>query len=153
MNRFMEILVSTSCVLSLLILSACEQSETPKKSAVGSDKTVAGTWFEGEWISQKKGPDSLPRFQITTDSLVFDGCTSSVQSLVSSDEQKASLVVKKGSGCSVSNLRPLTDIMLVRKAGCEMTAEFFASPEDIKQGVVQASAIYTKTNCKTSEVK
>lgn len=52
MNRFMEILVSTSCVLSLLILSACEHSETRGRGF--ATRAEAGTFHRSRRSSFRK---------------------------------------------------------------------------------------------------
>lgn len=154
MSRFIDISVSTLCVLSMLMLSACQQSDSPRKAPPNADKAVTGTWFEGEWSNQKKGESgSLPIFQISANTLIVDGCALPIQSVVSKNELKAYLVIKERRECVGNNQRLLTDIALERKGNCEISAEFFASAEDIKQGSPEASATYTKSNCAQSVVK
>lgn len=146
MSRF-GISVSILCVLSVLTISACEQSEAPRKTPPSVERTIAGTWFEGEWINTKVKSATPPELRISAATLMRGSCTFPLLSLVSKDEQKAFLVAKKGSECPSENQKPSTDIILERKGDCVLSVEFYASAEDLKLGAVQASASYTKSGC------
>lgn len=153
MSSFIDISVSTLCVLSMLMLSACGQSENPRKTPPSADKTVAGTWFEGEWSNKRLESAYLSSFQVSADTLILDGCALPIQRLVSKNELKDYLVIKERRECVGNNQRALTDIALERKGTCEISAEFFASADDVKQGSAEVSATYTKSNCTQSVVK
>lgn len=145
MNRS-SISLTTLCILAALSISACEQNDAPKKTPSRTDKIITGTWFEGEWINTEVKSPTPPQFRISAEMLMWDGCTLHLGSLVSRDEQKAFLDVQKGGECPSEKKRPST-VILQRKGDCAVSVELYASTEDLKQSVVQASATYTKSGC------
>lgn len=64
-----------------------------------------------DWVFQPTGWSIayLPRFQISTDTLIVDGCALPIQSVVSNNELKAYLVIKERRGCDGNNQKPLTE--------------------------------------------
>ncbi|CAM3167606.1 hypothetical protein BZK31_09960 [Pseudomonas floridensis] len=147
MSRFLDISALPLAVLAAFVLTACDQGETPAKRPPGVEKTIEGTWFIGEWRNNQRDALALPAFRLSSDKLLWGDCTADIGGLVSHDEKRAFLVVKKGSICPANSQGLLKDILLQRINDCMASVELYASAEDIKQGPPQQSAVYIKAGC------
>ncbi len=64
----------------------------------------------------------------------------------------ASLVVKEGGDCPANSEGWLKDVLLQRINECMESVQLYAPAEDVKQGSPQLSAVYTKVDCRPSQV-
>lgn len=53
MNRFTSVLTVSPVLLAVLLGSGCDQKESSPKQSFEMDKTVVGTWAEGEWTTSE----------------------------------------------------------------------------------------------------
>jgi hypothetical protein len=151
MSKFIDIPALSFVVIAAVALTACDQGETLAKRPSGTDKTIEGTWFIGEWRNNQRDTSVLPAFRLTADRLQWGDCTAEFGSLISRDEKRASLVVKEGRNCLASGQGQLKDILLQRINDCMASVQLYASAEDIKQDLPQQSAVYTKVDCRSPQ--
>ena len=147
MSKFFDIPALSFVVLTAVLLAACDQGETQTKRPSGMDKTIEGTWFIGEWRTNRRDALVLPAFRLSSDRLQWGDCTAEIGSLISRDEKRASLVVKEGSTCPTNSQGLLKDILLQRINDCMVSVQLYASADDIKQGSPHQSAVYIKAGC------
>jgi hypothetical protein len=91
--------------------------------------------------------------RLSYDRLRWGECAAVIGSLISRDEKRAILAVKKGSVCPATEAGLLKDIFLQRNGDCEVGVELYGSAEDIKQGSPERSAFYLKAGCSPSQAQ
>lgn len=147
MSKLIHIPTLSFLVITAVVLTACDQGETPVKRQSGMDKTIEGTWFIGEWRNHQDNAPAQLSLRLSADRLTWGNCTAEFASLISRDEKRASLVVNEGSNCRSNNQVLLRDILLQRINDCMLSVQLYASAEDVRQGSPQQSAVYTKIDC------
>lgn len=145
MKRFTSVLTVSSVLFAVLLSSGCDQKESFPKQSIGTDKTVIGTWAEGEWTTSDSQNQAPLAFKISGDKLILAGCTFSTQSLLSAIEKHAYLVLQPEGSCSVSPVPH--SVTLNRKGNCQAQVELYASLSSVNKGVPEQSGIYTKAGC------
>ncbi|MNQ86580.1 hypothetical protein D3C85_1017780 [compost metagenome] len=145
MNRFTSVLTVSPVLLTVLLGSGCDQKESSPKQSFEMDKTVIGTWAEGEWTTSESQNQAPLAFKISGDKLMLGGCTFSTQSLLSPIEKHAYLVLKQEGVCSVSPVPH--SVTLNQKGSCQAQVELYASLSSVNKGVPEQSGVYTKAGC------
>lgn len=147
MSKIIHIPALSFVVITAVALTACDQGEKPAKRPSGMDRTIEGTWFIGKWRNNQGDATALPSLRLSADRLHWGDCTAEFSSLISPDEKRASLVVKDDSNCPASSQGVLKDILLQRINDCMASVQLYASAEEVRQGIPQQSAVYTKVDC------
>ncbi|MNF71577.1 hypothetical protein D3C84_535290 [compost metagenome] len=145
MKRFTGVLTVSLVLFIALLGSGCDKKEPSAKQSFETDKTVAGTWAEGEWRISEPQNQVPSIFQISGDKLTLGGCSFTTQSLVSPVEKHAFLALKQEGACTMSPIP--NSVTLNRKGNCQAQVEMYASLSSVDKGTPEQSGIYTETGC------
>ncbi|NWA29178.1 hypothetical protein HX870_10200 [Pseudomonas gingeri] len=145
MNRYTSVSAVSLVLLAAMLGSGCDKKESSPKQSFEMEKSVIGTWAEGEWSNSEPQNQAPPAFRILGETLIIDSCSFSTESLLSPTEKDAYLALKQAKACSVS-LAPKS-VILHRKGNCQALVELYASLSSVGNGVPEQSGIYTKVGC------